>query len=82
MDRCANIINNNPETKLILISACSGMTIIGQRREEYKMTKRNSSIREISGIHNTTIERFSEPHQVRQDINHITQQITQYAYTA
>ncbi|MCY9845707.1 lysine-sensitive aspartokinase 3 [Vibrio caribbeanicus] len=84
MDRCANIINNNPETKLILISACSGVTnlLVNLARGVQDETKRNSIIQEISGIHNATIERFSEPHQVRQDINHITQQITHYAHTA
>ena len=77
MDRCANIINNNPETKLILISACSGVTnlLVNLARGVQDETKRDSIIQEISGIHKTTIERFSDPNQVRQDINHIKQQI-------
>lgn len=28
MSRCANIIENNPSTKLVVISACSGVTNI------------------------------------------------------
>ena len=84
MDRCANIINNHHETKLILISACSGVTnlLVSLARGVHDETERNSIIQEISDIHNATIEHFSEPHQVRQDVNHITEQITQYAHTA
>ena len=84
MSRCAAIIENNPNTKLVVSSACSGVTNIlvelagGVQEEE----RRIALVEKLKQIHFAVIEQLNEQEEVRASIESLLKSVASAAEAA
>ncbi|MDN3608308.1 lysine-sensitive aspartokinase 3 [Vibrio ostreicida] len=84
MNRCATIIESNPNTKVVVISACSGVTnlLVKLARGVEAPTQRREIISELFMIHDAVLSQLNSPEQTTQQINGILETITRLAEEA
>lgn len=84
MSRCAAIVKNNPYTKLVVSSACSGVTnlLVELANGVADPNERSSIIEKIRAIHVAVIEQLQQPDEVTGAIDEIILSITQAAESA
>ncbi|MBF9001335.1 lysine-sensitive aspartokinase 3 [Vibrio nitrifigilis] len=73
MSRCSAIIENNPQTKLVVSSACSGVTnlLVELASGIAEPEQRAQIITQIAEIHHAIIDQLAEPTQVEKDVHAI-----------
>ncbi|WP_123015243.1 lysine-sensitive aspartokinase 3 [Vibrio zhugei] len=78
MNRCAAIIERNPQTKLVVSSACSGVTnlLVTLSSGIENPQERASLIGQIAAIHQTIIEQLNDPSSVEEHLLHFIDVIT------
>ncbi len=84
MSRCANIIENNPSTKLVVISACSGVTNILVELANGVKDKagREQLLQELVDLHFAIIGCLQSPDEIIPNINEILAKVSQCAEQA
>ncbi|MCA2015732.1 lysine-sensitive aspartokinase 3 [Vibrio tritonius] len=78
MSRCAAIIENNQNTKLVVSSACSGVTnlLVELANGVADADSRAALINQIADIHHAIIDQLSEPTQVEKQVHAILDIVT------
>ncbi|MFA0441146.1 lysine-sensitive aspartokinase 3 [Vibrio sp. 10N.286.49.C2] len=78
MSRCAEIIENNPETKLVVISACSGVTnILVELANGVKDDARRAElIDKLRSIHDNIMDSLNDASSIKDRINALIEKIT------
>nr|WP_086984556.1 lysine-sensitive aspartokinase 3 [Vibrio aphrogenes] len=73
MSRCATIIENNPTTKLVVSSACSGVTnlLVELALGVQNPNDRDAIFTELKTIHYSIIEHFSDQQKTKQAVDDI-----------
>ncbi|MGF1710645.1 lysine-sensitive aspartokinase 3 [Vibrio kagoshimensis] len=84
MSRCAAIIENNPNTKLIVSSACSGVTnlLVELANGVQDKTRRSELLRQLTEIHHAILDELADPVAVEKDIHTILDNIASAAEAA
>lgn len=84
MSRCATIIENNPSTKLVVSSACSGVTnlLVELALGVHNPNNRDAIFDDLRTIHYTIIEHFSEQEKTKQAIDSILDTLKSMAEAA
>lgn len=84
MSRCAAIIENNPNTKLVVSSACSGVTNLlvelahGVQDQEH----RAHLLQQLAAIHDAILSQLSQPTEVASEVYSLLDTITSLAEAA
>ncbi|MGO1296895.1 MAG: lysine-sensitive aspartokinase 3 [Vibrio sp.] len=78
MNRCADIIEGNPQTKLVVSSACSGVTnlLVTLSNGIENPQERASLIGKIAALHQSIIEQLKDPSSVEEHLLHFIDVIT------
>ncbi|MEF1255541.1 lysine-sensitive aspartokinase 3 [Vibrio sp. M260112] len=84
MSRCAAIIENNPNTKLVVSSACSGVTnlLVELANGVQDQTRRNQVLVELAEIHDAIISQLEDATQTATEVYSILDTITSLAEAA
>lgn len=84
MSRTAAVIENNPDTRLVVSSACSGVTnlLVELANGVVEIKQRHAIIQQLTSIHESIIQNFKEPEPTRQAVTQILAQITHDAEIA
>ncbi|GAD91282.1 lysine-sensitive aspartokinase 3 [Vibrio halioticoli] len=84
MSRCVTIVENNPQTKLVVISACSGVTniLVELANGVTEQTKREQLLQTLVDIHFSIINQLKHPEKINNEINEILTKISQCAERA
>nr|WP_245879863.1 lysine-sensitive aspartokinase 3 [Vibrio gangliei] len=84
MSRCAAIIENNPSTKLVVSSACSGVTnlLVELALGVQNPNDRDAIFAQLKEIHYSIIEQFSEQEKTRQAVDSILDALASMAEAA
>ncbi|SHF22046.1 lysine-sensitive aspartokinase 3 [Vibrio gazogenes] len=84
MSRCAAVIESNPDTKLVVSSACSGVTnLLVELANGVQDTERRTSILEqLANIHFSIIESLQEQDSVKEAVQAILDTVTSLADAA
>ena len=84
MSRCAAIIENNPNTKLIVSSACSGVTnlLVELANGVQDKTRRVELLRQLTEIHHAILDELADPVAVEKDLHSILDNIASAAEAA
>lgn len=77
MSRCAAIIESNPSNKLVVISACSGVTnlLVQLANGVQNTTQRQRILSQIRTIHHNIIAQLNHPEDVKSNIEKILQTV-------
>lgn len=84
MSRCAAIIESNPNTKLVVSSACSGVTNLlvelanGVQDQEH----RSEILKQLAEIHDSILNQLNDPTQTASDVYSIIDTVTSLAEAA
>ncbi len=84
MSRCAAIIESNPNTKLVVSSACSGVTNLlvelanGVQDQEH----RSEILKQLAEIHDSILNQLNDPTQTASDVYSILDTVTSLAEAA
>ncbi len=84
MSRCAAIIESNPNTKLVVSSACSGVTNLlvelanGVQDQEH----RSGILKQLAEIHDSILNQLNDPTQTASDVYSILDTVTSLAEAA
>ncbi len=81
MNRCAEIIENNINTRLIVISACSGVTnLLVQLANGIKSdSERTTAITQLSDIHQCVLKQLKKPEAISADVQQLIELVTSIA---
>jgi aspartate kinase len=84
MSRCAAIIKKNQETKLIISSACSGVTniLVELAHGVQEAQHRISLLEQLTSIHFSIVEQLQEQSQIREAIQFILDKIANFSEAA
>ncbi|WP_261903532.1 lysine-sensitive aspartokinase 3 [Vibrio fortis] len=84
MSRCAAIIENNPNTKLVVSSACSGVTnlLVELANGVQDQTRRQELMSQLMEIHHAILDQLAEPMSVEKEIHLILDNIASAAEAA
>ncbi|AEH34331.1 lysine-sensitive aspartokinase 3 [Vibrio anguillarum] len=84
MSLCAAVIENNPETKLVVSSACSGVTnlLVELANGVQDANQRLSIIKKLADIHHAIIDKLADPLQVEKEVHSILDMVTSVAEAA
>ncbi|PMG95488.1 lysine-sensitive aspartokinase 3 [Vibrio breoganii] len=84
MSRCAAIVENNPNTKLVVISACSGVTnvLVELANGVADKGKREQLLQQLVDIHFSIINQLKHPEVINDAINEILTKVSQCAEKA
>ncbi|GAB7218619.1 lysine-sensitive aspartokinase 3 [Vibrio comitans] len=84
MSRCAAIVENNPSTKLIVISACSGVTniLVELANGVADKSRREQLLQQLVDIHFSIINQLKHPEAINDAINEILTKVSQCAENA
>ncbi|MEF1231186.1 lysine-sensitive aspartokinase 3, partial [Vibrio fortis] len=71
MSRCAAIIENNPNTKLVVSSACSGVTnlLVELANGVQDQGRRQELMSQLTDIHHAILDQLAEPMSVEKEIH-------------
>ncbi|CAM3017392.1 lysine-sensitive aspartokinase 3 [Vibrio rarus] len=84
MNRCAAIVENNPHTKVVVISACSGVTniLVELANGVADQVQREQLLKQLVDIHFSIINQLKQPQTITNDINEILTKVSQCAEKA
>nr|WP_237666629.1 lysine-sensitive aspartokinase 3 [Vibrio sp. V23_P3S9T160] len=84
MSLCAAVIENNPETKLVVSSACSGVTnlLVELANGVQDANQRLSIIKQLADIHHAIIDKLTDPLQVEKEVHSILDMVASVAEAA
>lgn len=84
MSRCAAIIEKNPQTRLVVSSACSGVTnlLVELSNGVVDKTHRTQLLKELSAIHEAILSQLQNPNAVTQHIHAILDTVHNLAEAA
>ncbi|MGC9492680.1 lysine-sensitive aspartokinase 3 [Vibrio genomosp. F10] len=84
MSRCAAIIENNPETKLVVSSACSGVTnlLVELANGVSDQERRSDILQNIATIHDSIISSLSDGAETASEVNAILETVANLAEAA
>ncbi|WP_047688170.1 lysine-sensitive aspartokinase 3 [Vibrio sp. ZOR0018] len=84
MSLCAAVIENNPETKLVVSSACSGVTnlLVELANGIQDANQRLSIIKQLADIHHAIIDKLADPLQVEKEVHSILDMVASVAEAA
>ncbi|AQP37034.1 lysine-sensitive aspartokinase 3 [Vibrio anguillarum] len=84
MSLCAAVIENNPETKLVVSSACSGVTnlLVELANGVQDANQRLSIIKQLADIHHAIIDKLADPLQVEKEVHSILDMVASVAEAA
>ncbi|USD41483.1 lysine-sensitive aspartokinase 3 [Vibrio sp. SCSIO 43135] len=84
MSRCASIIENNPNTKLVVSSACSGVTnlLVELANGVQDQGKRQQVLEKINAIHEDVLAQLKEPQETKQQVQSILDSVASAAEAA
>ncbi|WGV99980.1 lysine-sensitive aspartokinase 3 [Vibrio sp. YMD68] len=84
MSRCAAIIENNPETKLVVSSACSGVTnlLVELANGVADQERRSDILQNIAAIHDSIISSLSDGAEAASEVNAILETVANLAEAA
>ena len=84
MSRCAAIIENNPNTKLVVSSACSGVTnlLVELANGVQDQGRRQELMSQLTDIHHAILDQLAEPMSVEKEIHTILDNIASAAEAA
>lgn len=84
MSLCAAVIENNPETKLVVSSACSGVTnlLVELANGVQDANQRLSIIKQLADTHHAIIDKLADPLQVEKEVHSILDMVASVAEAA
>ncbi len=84
MSRCAAIIENNSNTKLVVSSACSGVTnlLVELANGVQDKTRRQELLTQLTDIHNAILDQLADPISIEKDVHCILDDIASAAEAA
>lgn len=84
MSRCAAIIENNPNTKLVVSSACSGVTnlLVELANGVQDHPRRSELLAQLAHIHDAVLNQLNEPTQAASEVYAILDTVTSLAEAA
>ncbi|MGF1698155.1 lysine-sensitive aspartokinase 3 [Vibrio lamellibrachiae] len=84
MSRCAVIIENNPETKLVVSSACSGVTnlLVELANGVSNQERRSEVLQKIAAIHDAILSQLTSSDEAATEIYKILDTVTSLAEAA
>ena len=84
MSRCAVIIENNPNTKLVVSSACSGVTnlLVELANGVQDQGRRQELMSQLTDIHHAILDQLAEPMSVEKEIHTILDNVASAAEAA
>lgn len=84
MSRCATIIENNPNTKLVVSSACSGVTnlLVELANGVQDQGRRQELMSQLTDIHHAILDQLAEPMSVEKEIHTILDNVASAAEAA
>lgn len=84
MSRCAEVIENNPNTRLVVSSACSGVTnlLVELANGVQDEDRRKLLIQQLEGIHYSVIDQLSDPLQTEQAVASLLKSVASAAEAA
>lgn len=84
MSRCAAIIENNPNTKLVVSSACSGVTnlLVELANGVQDHSRRSELLAQLAHIHDAILNQLNEPTQAASEVYAILDTVTSLAEAA
>ncbi|MBW3697256.1 lysine-sensitive aspartokinase 3 [Vibrio sp. T187] len=84
MSRCAAIIENNPSTKLVVSSACSGVTnlLVELANGVQEKERRQALLNQIAEIHHAVLDQLADPTQAEKEVHLILDNIGSAAEAA
>lgn len=84
MSRCTAIIENNPNTKLVVSSACSGVTnlLVELANGVSDQGRRQELMSQLTDIHHAILDQLAEPMSVEKEIHTILDNIASAAEAA
>lgn len=84
MSRCSAIIENNPQTRLVVSSACSGVTnlLVELANGVQDAEQRLAIMKQLAEIHDSIIDQLAEPAEVAKEVHSILDGISSAAEAA
>ncbi len=84
MSRCAEIIESNPNTKLVVSSACSGVTnlLVELANGVQDQERKNELLAKLAEIHDSILNQLKEPTEVATRVYALLDKITSLAEAA
>nr|WP_255199261.1 lysine-sensitive aspartokinase 3 [Vibrio sp. JPW-9-11-11] len=84
MSRCAAIIENNPNTKLVVSSACSGVTnlLVELANGVQDQTRRSELLTQLAQIHDSVLNQLTDSTQTANEVYAILDTVTSLAEAA
>lgn len=84
MSRCSAIIENNPNTKLVVSSACSGVTnlLVELANGVQDQGRRQELMSQLTDIHHAILDQLAEPMSVEKEIHTILDNVASAAEAA
>lgn len=84
MSRCSTIIENNPNTRLIVSSACSGVTnlLVELANGVQEASKRQELIKQITDIHHQILDQLGDPAHTEKQVHTILDSVASAAEAA
>nr|WP_241033860.1 lysine-sensitive aspartokinase 3 [Vibrio maerlii] len=84
MSRCAAIIENNPNTKLVVSSACSGVTnlLVELANGVADQARRQEVLNQLAQIHNEILDQLADPLSVEKEVHIILDSVATAAEAA
>ncbi|WP_261882487.1 lysine-sensitive aspartokinase 3 [Vibrio pelagius] len=84
MSHCAAIIENNPNTKLVVSSACSGVTnlLVELANGVQDQARRQELMSQLTDIHHAILDQLAEPMSVEKEIHAILDNVASAAEAA
>ncbi len=84
MSRCSAIIENNSQTRLVVSSACSGVTnlLVELANGVQDADQRLSIMKQLADIHDSIIDQLAEPTQVEKEVHSMLDSIASAAEAA
>lgn len=83
MSRCAAIIENNPDTKLVVSSACSGVTnLLVELASGVNSERQKELLRQLTELHNSVIDQLADPLETENSVHQVLKQVAMVAEQA
>ncbi|MEH0743084.1 lysine-sensitive aspartokinase 3 [Vibrio cholerae] len=84
MSRCAAIVENNPETKLVVSSACSGVTnlLVALANGVQDQQQRSDILTQLAEIHDAILNQLKDPTHAASEVYSLLDTVTSLAEAA
>lgn len=84
MSRCATVVKNNPNTRLVVSSACSGVTnlLVELAKGIQDSQQRQEALVQLADIHHAIIDQLADPAPVEKNVHSILEIVASAAEAA